>query len=148
MKLRNHNIYRILDANFNRTREGLRVCEDIVRFCGNAQNFTRDFKAIRHSLAKIIQAITPLKQKLLRYRDVYSDVGRNMVVDRIPSINLVDLFTANMQRAQESLRVLEEISKIVDSNLEPRLRKLRFRLYSLESALFRRLLRHASQKHS
>lgn len=41
---------RIVDANFNRAKEGLRVCEDICRYGFDLKKETRQLKDIRHAL--------------------------------------------------------------------------------------------------
>jgi len=38
------NLYRVLDANVNRTSEGLRVLEDLARFCYNDRLLSRGLR--------------------------------------------------------------------------------------------------------
>ena len=45
-------IYRIIDANINRAMEGLRVCEDILRF-GIDSDSSGKFKEFRHLIAEL-----------------------------------------------------------------------------------------------
>ena len=42
---------RILDANFNRAREALRVVEDYARFHLNDDSLSGELKQLRHDLA-------------------------------------------------------------------------------------------------
>ena len=50
-----------------------------------------------------------------------------------------DLFIANMQRVKESLRVLEEFSKLCDAHVALRFQRLRFRAYDIEKKTVGRL---------
>ena len=47
-------LYRIIDANFNRSKEGLRVCEDMARFVWDDKILSVALKNIRHDLNKAI----------------------------------------------------------------------------------------------
>lgn len=49
-----------------------------------------------------------------------------------------DIFMANMERSKESIRVLEEFSKLIDGSLSARFSKLRFRLYDIEKKVYKR----------
>jgi len=49
------NLYRVLDANVNRTSEGLRVLEDLARFCYNDRLLSKRIKELRHSVRRILQ---------------------------------------------------------------------------------------------
>ena len=42
-----HKLLRLIDANLNRSREGIRVCEDIARFVLNDKRITRSFKSLK-----------------------------------------------------------------------------------------------------
>ena len=41
---------RIIDANLNRSREGLRVCEEVARFHLSSPQLTRELKSVRHAV--------------------------------------------------------------------------------------------------
>ncbi|MCM8765495.1 MAG: thiamine-phosphate pyrophosphorylase [Candidatus Omnitrophica bacterium] len=141
--MRKKELLRILDANINRAKEGLRVCEDILRFWGNDKKLTRSCRGLRHKIDKILSD-EPLflKEKLLFCRDVKGDVGKNLKIEREKK-NLRDLFLANMQRIEEGLRVLEEISKLFNPGLGEKFRELRFRTYHLEKKAFRLIRKYA-----
>lgn len=145
--MKKNEIFRIIDANLNRAREGLRVCEDILRFFLNDKVLTRSFKSTRHQLVRLSETQGLAKQELLRYRNSRTDVGRNLGIKNKNSLNIIGLFSANIQRSEEALRVLEEISKITHRQLEDKFRKMRFKLYLLESKAFKKLLRYAAKKH-
>jgi thiamine-phosphate pyrophosphorylase len=65
---------RILDANFNRAREALRVLEDLFRFGTNDAAAQASLKRLRHRLASLER---PLAARLLASRDSVHDVGRS-----------------------------------------------------------------------
>ena len=60
-------LYRILDANFNRTKEGLRVCEDLCRYNWDQRTLTRAFKDVRHELTGIMTGLDIQKVLEARY---------------------------------------------------------------------------------
>ena len=129
---------RIIDANLNRCREGLRVLEDSARFMLNDTDLSQRFRQIRH---KLIEADS--SQGLLISRDASGDVGAKKPAAKLRG-SLSDLVTANSRRVQESLRVLEEFAQL--PGLIPNLdsdwfKSARFTLYILEKELTHRLLR-------
>jgi thiamine-phosphate pyrophosphorylase len=132
-------VYRIIDANFNRAKEGLRVCEDIFRFLFNDPGATQEYKKIRHRLTVIIG---PLRLgKLLQSRDIIRDVGKVTVRAEARRRNSGDVFYANSQRVKESIRVLEEFGKLVDPGCASELKRLRYRFYALEKNIAKRYQR-------
>ena len=48
-------LLRIVDANLNRSREGLRVCEEVVRFALEDARLTSEFKTLRHKISRSIK---------------------------------------------------------------------------------------------
>ncbi|MDD5633985.1 MAG: thiamine-phosphate pyrophosphorylase [Candidatus Omnitrophica bacterium] len=132
-------VYRIIDANLNRVMEGIRVCEDIVRFSSNNENLTLKLKNLRH---EIFGAIKNLRkehlEELVSSRDI-NDIGRRSTPSEKSRENLVDLFLANTQRGKESLRVLEEVLKLFDVKLSQKFKKLRFKLYEIEKKAVKEL---------
>lgn len=121
---------RIVDANFNRAKEGLRVCEDVCRYALDLKKETRQLKDIRHALTK---AIEPLGIKeLLAARDIEGDIGRPSTASEFKRSNLKDVFYANAQRVKESIRVLEEIVKLINPRCAQNLKELRYQFYAIE----------------
>ena len=98
-------LYRIMDANFNRAKEGLRVCEDLCRYIWNQKTFTRAFKDLRHDLTVIISDLD--LKKVLLARHIQGDVGRETTLSESRRKDIKAVFWANSQRIKESLRVLE-----------------------------------------
>jgi hypothetical protein len=123
-------LYRILDANFNRAKEGLRVCEDLCRYIWDQRTFTRAFKNIRHELTEIMAGLDI--QKALEARHIQGDVGRSTTVSEARRNDINAVFGANSQRVKESLRVLEEVTKLIDAGIASKLKALRYKVYALE----------------
>src|SRR3989339_569677 len=129
-KIEEKKLLRIVDANFNRAKEGLRVCEDICRFVIDSKSLTRNFKDVRHDLTEIISS---LKFKTVIFaRDIEGDIGKGSTVSEFKREKLFDVFVANSQRAKESVRVLEEFSKLLDIKLAQKLKSLRYKIYAYE----------------
>lgn len=131
-------VLRIIDVNLNRTREGLRVCEEITRFILQDKKLTERFKHLRHRLSKNTQRLPGMPQVLLRQRDSQADIGKK-IKNLIPRNDHRDIFFANIHRAEESLRVLEEFSQLFDRSLAESFARLRFAVYHLEKKTIERL---------
>lgn len=134
---------RIIDANINRVKEGLRVCEEITRFVLNSRQLTADLKALRHGIDLSLKRLSS-RPVLLRQRDSRGDVGRSNCAGELRRESLEDVFFANCQRVKESLRVLEEFSKLKDIKASLGLKEIRYRAYEIEKKVTRRIasLRH------
>ena len=132
---------RILDANINRGREGLRVVEDLVRFVLDDVDLASQIKTIRHEVTSLARQLSLNELELLTARDSVGDVGMNL---NCPSedvrTGLSQIATANIRRAQEAMRVLEEISKLYSANVAQGFKKLRFQLYGLEKEVLLKLM--------
>jgi hypothetical protein len=126
------NILRVLDANANRAREGLRVCEDICRFVLDAPAETRQLKTLRHRLTAAIGAFG--MADLIDARSIETDVGRGSIKPEMKRRDLRDIFLANVQRVKESVRVLEEFAKVVGkkARLSDDFKWIRYGVYALE----------------
>jgi thiamine-phosphate pyrophosphorylase len=140
-------VMRIIDENMNRLAEGLRVLEDMARMVLNDGELTQQLKTLRHNL---IRADLPFNLELLRSRDSTTDIGANSEVDgEKREKNLPLLAVANSRRAQESLRVLEEVAKLpeVSPSLESnQFKNARFELYTIEQKLVSRLIQYNDSK--
>ena len=130
-------IRRVIDANYNRAKEGLRVCEDVCRFVRNDPKATAGLKKVRHGLMRAV-AVFGLKD-ILASRDIARDVGRKTIADESCRRNVADIFFANVQRVKESLRVLEEFAKLKDAAAASGLKKLRYTVYEIEKNALRRM---------
>ena len=127
-----HKLLRIIDANLNRAQEGLRVCEDITRFILNEKGLTRYFKTIRQDVGTLAKKIYTGKALLLRSRNVKRDIGKKTTYREGKRSSIEDVFRANIQRAKESLRVLEEISKLLNKKISQDFKRIRFKVYEIE----------------
>jgi translation initiation factor 2B subunit (eIF-2B alpha/beta/delta family) len=137
------NIYRIVDANLNRAREGIRVAEEIARLYFNDAKLSSQLKSLRHQLTRVAQNSFEEK-KLLFFRDSQKDVGRESMGSlEKKRADLESIVQANLRRSQEATRVLEEFGKLIKLKILPKTRgesaqsfkKIRFRLYTLEQKI-------------
>lgn len=128
-------IFRIVDANLNRSREGLRVIEDIARFYLNHAGLARSLKLLRHQLSLAVKQ----NRRLLVSRKAAEDVGRKYSSLEKKRKNIRGLLVANFRRVEESLRVLEEVAKIALPPKAGIFKRLRFRMYSLEQKVLLQL---------
>jgi thiamine-phosphate pyrophosphorylase len=125
--MENPKLLRLLDANLNRCREGLRVLEDTARFIWSDESLFSLFRAHRHALDHVTRKFYP---ELLKARDSQADHGRT--IPEVKRSNLEAVVFSNFRRCEESLRVLEEYSKIWDGNIHAQFKKIRFKMYALE----------------
>lgn len=132
-------LYRILDANINRAMEGLRVSEEITRFILEDKKLTLEIKKLRGRLKAAISKIP--KAKLLSARKALSDVGsKTHTKSELKRKRYKDIFKANIKRAQEALRSLEEFVKLIDLKLSKKFKEIRFRTYEIEKKVSLRIL--------
>lgn len=135
-------IWRVIDANLNRTGEGLRVLEDIARLVLDDAALSQQLKTIRH---RLLSGDLPFNTKLVNARDAEGDVGASVLApgqEQAKELPLV--VVANARRVQESLRTIEELAKAKDltPKLDPeQFKQVRFNLYTIERELLSRLLR-------
>jgi thiamine-phosphate pyrophosphorylase len=133
-------VCRIIDANVNRAKEGLRVCEEIARFILEDRSLTAGFKNVRHGIDGIVAGMHPYAGLVLS-RNSAGDVGRRVHTAReFSRKDFRDILFANMQRVKESVRVLEEFSKLQDVSAAGAFKQLRYRMYEVEKKAAARLL--------
>lgn len=125
--------FRVLDANLNRAREGLRVCEEVARLVLGDTPLTRRCQRLRYEVDGAGRLLP--RSKLLQARDSRRDVGRpGRRGSARPHGHCRDLAAANLRRVQEALRVLEEFSRLVRPAASRSFGSLRFKAYSLEQS--------------
>lgn len=143
---------RLIDANLNRLREGIRVLEDIARYILNDLPLASSLKALRHKAR--IDDLNHL-QSLLQHRDIKNDILKISTPSEKKRENLRDIALANFKRSEESARVLEEILKLkfisaesVDceksaefelDSVSEIFKAIRYELYDIEIAYFKAL---------
>ena len=123
------NYLRLIDANLNRLREGIRVVEDIFRYVYNDKQTALKLKELRH-LSRLENYI-----ELLETRDVKNDVLRSSIKSEQNRTDLYSILIANFKRAQESSRVLEEFCKLISIEDSENFKYIRYELYNLEIVL-------------
>jgi len=122
---------RILDTNLNRCKEGLRVVEDTCRFILCDDILYKKIRKIRHLTSKYL---SDKYEELLNARNSIKDSGRK--AKEQSRENLRNIVIANFKRAEESLRVLEEYSKIIDFDIALKYKALRHEVYTIEKRMF------------
>ena len=69
-------IYRIIDANIDRAREGIRVIEDSLRFIFEKKEISEKLRALRHEISNIPSILNISSVKLLNSRESETDIGK------------------------------------------------------------------------
>ena len=135
-------ILRIIDANLNRTSEGLRLLENIARLMLDDVILTQQLKAMRHEL---VTGSWSFNKQLIQTRDSEGDVGVNIEAPgQEQPRDIPTTIVANSRRIQESLRTLEELAKTPGAIPEldsEKFKQARFNLYTIERNLLSKLLR-------
>lgn len=124
-------LYRVIDANLNRLKEGVRVVEDLMRYLHNNKELSSKLKTIRH------QARYENIDALLEHRDSINDVLRPTTKSELNRTDLKSIIIANFKRAQESSRVLEELFKLSDAKQSENFKHIRYELYDLEKEVIK-----------
>jgi thiamine-phosphate pyrophosphorylase len=127
---------RIIDANANRAREGLRVLEDLARFGMDHAGLSKAFKQLRHDLASLLTE-APWGPDAILHRDTPGDVGTSISTPSESSREtLASVADSNAGRVQEALRSIEEASKLAGAPMVARgVESLRYRAYSAHQQL-------------
>lgn len=122
-------LFRVIDANLNRLKEGIRVIEDIMRYRDNNKELASKLKQLRH------KARIETQVQLLQNRDSINDVLRQTTKSELNRTDIKSILTANFKRAQESSRVLEELYKLEDATNSEIFKYIRYELYNLEKEI-------------
>jgi thiamine-phosphate pyrophosphorylase len=129
-------VLRALDANCNRAREGFRVAEDVARFILNDPKLLNRLKKLRHEVTSAEKSLFKSHQLRSVARDVTKDLGRgNKQKSEKVRQGPKELLRANLKRAQEALRSLEEFSKLLKHPASARFKRLRYECYQIEEGL-------------
>jgi len=128
---------RLIDANANRAREGLRVVEDAARYALDDAESLETIKGIRHELAGVLRVVDPEGSSLVRARDVDGDAGVALEGSgEYAREGLAGVIGANAKRGEESLRVIEEGCKALGFvECAKRIERSRYGLYGCERRL-------------
>jgi len=131
-------LLRIIDANYNRAKEAIRVAEDISRFYLADARLTARFKRARHDLTQALLGFKVPYRSLVEARNSKEDVGaKSLIRDKLRP-GWKDLLLSNLKRSQEATRILEEFSKMVEPAKTRSFQNIRFRLYELEKESLRK----------
>lgn len=135
-------LLRIIDANANRTREALRVVEDLLRFYSEEAGLSRRLKRERHQVTRLCDRLLGGPAGL-EARRTATDPGRDsMPASEASRGSIGDVLVSNFRRAEEGLRVLEEMSKLIDPAAGRSFKRSRFRVYDLEKSCRPLMERH------
>jgi thiamine-phosphate pyrophosphorylase len=120
---------RIVDANFNRLREGVRVIEDVARLGLDDAMLAGRLKQLRHAAAalRLRWPGDPLSA-----RDSAGDVGREKIPEPARRADAAEVLGAAFGRVQEALRVVEEMAKLERPAVAREAKALRYEAYALE----------------
>lgn len=129
---------RILDANLDRAREGLRIIEEWCRFGVNHVQMASECKHLRQELGKWHSA------DIRAARNTLEDPGTTLShPGEEQRQGIEQLLQVNFGRVQEALRVLEEYGKLYHPEMGGTFKQMRYRVYTLETNLlaYRRYLK-------
>jgi thiamine-phosphate pyrophosphorylase len=132
-------VHRLLDANLDRAREGLRVLEDWARFGLDRADLVARCKHLRQRLGSCHAD----RFKLARHTatDPATGMGHPAQAERLSPGQIL---AANAGRAQEALRVIEEFARSGEPQLAQEAAAVRYELYDLEVDLLRANLLQSS----
>ena len=123
-------LHRILDANLDRAREGLRILEEWCRFGLNDAVLTAELKHLRQTLGSWHS------DAIRQGRDTPGDLGTGLTHPREEEREtLQSVVRVNCSRVQEALRALEEYGKLYAAEMASGAKQMRYRLYHLEGLL-------------
>ncbi|HOK79861.1 MAG TPA: thiamine phosphate synthase [bacterium] len=137
------NPLRIIDANFNRVREALRVIEDTLRFSDAGKNVSSKIRSIKHLLSN--EYFKTFGYRALTARDVTTDHGKRN--QPYSAETLKQILIRNFMRAEEGLRCIEECSRIVSPDSTGTWQALRFKIYDIEQQIITRIPDHKVPAH-
>ncbi|PID30785.1 MAG: hypothetical protein CR982_00875 [Candidatus Cloacimonadota bacterium] len=132
-------IIRHFDVLINRVQEGLRVVDEISRFHLENRDFELKLKEFRHILR---EPVSLKDADLLNCRDSINDFGFSVTTGMENSRkDIYSIARASFKRVIESVRVMEELSKL--DFIEPKLNLelIRQKLYQLEKKMLLNLIK-------
>jgi thiamine-phosphate pyrophosphorylase len=123
-------VLRLIDANLDRAREGLRVLEDWARFGLERPELVARLKDQRQRLGRL--HADAYKRARHTASDCATGLAHPAQQERREPTQVV---AANAARVQEALRVLEEFGRPIDAVLAAEAASIRYALYDLELEL-------------
>jgi thiamine-phosphate pyrophosphorylase len=126
-------LLRLLDANFNRSREALRVLEDYARFVLDHEHLCRLLKSLRHDFQS---ATASLQARAIASRDTAGDVGTGITTQtELQRESAASVVTAAGKRLTEALRTIEEYLKTDHGATARTIEQIRYRTYEVEKLI-------------
>jgi thiamine-phosphate pyrophosphorylase len=128
---------RLIDANANRAREGIRTAEDYIRFKVGDVRWASGLKIIRHTITEQLTRVFSTEM-LTGARNVSSDPLKPLQEEgERPALNEDPKAVAHrgLKRAQEAMRVLEEYLRAAHPKISTELSLGRYSLYEAEQWL-------------
>ncbi|WP_267383006.1 thiamine phosphate synthase [Cyanobacterium sp. uoEpiScrs1] len=123
-------IPRILDANLDRAKEGLRTIEEWCRFGLENGQLSEKCKQIRQEIA------CWHSHEIRSARNTLDDPGTVLSHPKEETRESIEhLLQSNLSRVQEALRVLEEYGKLYQVEMGIAFKNIRYQVYILESNL-------------
>ncbi len=120
--------WRILDANANRAAEGMRTLDDVARLSLEDSVAAERMKLLRHSLQECISQLD--RRHMIGARSADSDAGTEVSTSTEMSRQSIKaIVQAACQRIQQSIRQLEEFSKLVAPHAQEGFKRLRYQAY-------------------
>lgn len=136
---------RIIDANANRAREGVRTLEDLARFALDDAALAARCKRVRHAITSGVEALPLAPGALTGARDSAGDVGATLPdLGRASRSSLAGIASAASGRAGEALRVIEEMAGVLGAPGEA-FARARYEVYELARAIATALSARAPQ---
>jgi thiamine-phosphate pyrophosphorylase len=135
----------VLDVNANRAAEGLRTIEDIARLVREDAVASIWAKSLRHDLAAAISKLD--RAQRLAARSTESDAGTTHTTEsESDRADWKAIVSAACERVGQSLRCLEEFSKLVDETIGLEFKSLRYKAYDVLAQIELRLARERIAK--
>jgi hypothetical protein len=111
----------------------------MARFILSHKKLTLTFKSVRHRIVGALKTLRIDSSLLLGWRDSKKDAGKLSIESELKRDSAEDIFFANIQRAKESVRVLEEFTKLISEKAARDFKNIRYDLYQLEKETYPRL---------
>jgi thiamine-phosphate pyrophosphorylase len=103
--------------------------EDIQRYIFDNKILSKKLKYLRH------KARVKDEKNYLTYRDIIGDVLKQTTSSEKSRDDITSIMIANIKRAEESSRVLEESLKLIDTKEAENFKQIRYELYDIEKSL-------------
>jgi len=122
------NVWRILDVSANRAAEGMRTLEDVARLVREDSVAALWIKTMRHDFAAAVSKLSRVNR--LAARSTETDAGTSHTLEGESSrTDWRAIVSAACERVGQSLRCLEEFSKLVDVASSNEFKSLRYEAY-------------------